>query len=279
LVSATSLSAKDVYIAKKVTIEIPKKDYSVIRFPFKVTNIQLGAFSYLKEKGAPTPKAIKNNGVQKITLSKKGANNKKVSTPSNNMLNIKKIDNILTFRPKAKGDVEIIVWGYKDYPIILKIKVVDYGDVNLNFINEVDRRADVLDFEASPHEKILERITRFLHNSEANPKPRGYDNIVRKEIYDVGIKDRDGLTFARVRVSLLREIVGKTYTGQEWNVNVVGEFDNENGDEVLIPEGFELTLYEEMFDSQGVFSVSLETNNITKEHGTRVMIVRRKEGR
>jgi hypothetical protein len=169
------------------------------------------------------------------------------------------------------------VWGNKNFPMIIKISVVDEADTDIDFVQLVDNRKEVISFEASPHEKVIENIMRFLHNADVNPKPRGYENIVRKEIYDVGIKDRDGKTFARVRVTLTKEVVGKIYVGQEWNVNVVPEFDNEDGEIVEIPSDFELTLYEEMFDSPGIFAVSLETYQITKKNGTRVMIVRNKE--
>lgn len=274
----TALNAKEIPVMKETIIEIPAKDYSVVTFPFKIANIQMGAFSYRKEKNKPLVPAIKDNGVKKISLSKKDINNNsKQKSVGNNILNIKKIDNMLTFRPKTKGQVEIIVWGNKDFPMIIKIKVVDFADKNIKFVQVVDSRKEVVNFESSPHEKVIERIMRFLHNSSVNPKPRGYENIVRKEIYDVGIKNREGVTFARVRVSLTKEVVGKIYVGQEWNVNIVPEFDNENGETIDIPDRFSLTLYEEMFDSPGVFAVSLETYSITKEHGTRVMIVRNKE--
>ncbi|WP_294961555.1 hypothetical protein [Sulfurimonas sp.] len=275
----STLNGKDIPIMKTTTIELPVSEYSIIKFPFKVAEARLGSYKYKKIKGEVTPIIIKNNANKNISLSKKNpAVPAPIVTSGENLLNIKKIDNFLTFRPRFKGTAEIVVWGNKDFPMIIKIDIVDDADKNINFVQVLNSRKEVINFESNPHEKVLENIMRFLHNSEVNKKPRGYENIVRKEVYDVAIRDRQGVIFARVRVSLTKEVAGKIYVGQEWNVNIVEEFDNEN-ETVEIPNGFYLTLYEEMFDSEGVFAVSLETYTITKEHGTRVFIVRNKEQR
>ncbi len=271
----TALNAKDIPVMKETTLEISVKDYSVVKFPFKVTNMQLGSFRQKVKVEKETVLGIENNGVQKITLSK----NQQAEPARNggNILNVKKIDNMLTFRPSAIGETEMIIWGNKDFPMIINLKVVEDADKNIEFIQVLDSRKDVLNFEANPHEQVIEKIMRHLYNSEVNKKPGGYENVVRKEVYDVGIKDRDGNTFARVRTSLSKEVVGSRYVGQVWNVNIVAEFDNEANETINIPDGFVLTLYEEMFDNDGVFAVSLETYRISKEHGTRIMVVRKKE--
>jgi len=273
LLVASSLNALEVPIVKQTTIEVPYKDYTVIRFPFKVTKIQAGTFTYKREKTKKIA-PVNPNGVKQITLTKqKGASAANIKTLQNNPLNLRKIDKMLTLRPIAKGETEVIVWGNAEFPMIVKIKVVDKADKNIDFIQILDKRSEVITFESSPHEKVIENIMRFLYNSEVNKKPSGYENVARKELYDVAIKDRNGDVFARVRVSLSKEVVGRRYTGQVWNVNIVPEFDNEH-ETIEIPEGFRLSLYEEMFDKSGVFAISLETYRVTKEHGTRLMIVR-----
>jgi len=288
LVSAifASVSAKEIPVMEKVVIEVPVKEYSILKFPFNITNLQMGGFRYIKKNTQPNTqqpesKAIEKSGTKKINL---GAQQNSAANPksdatinTNNPLNIKKVDNMITLRPSMKGELEMIVWGNKDFPMIVNLKVLDVGDTNIEFVQLVESRKEVLDFEASAHEKVIERITRHLYNPDVNRKPGGYENVTRKEIYEVGIRDREGLTFARVRVELLREVVGRRYVGQEWNVNIVPEFEDEDGNTIEIQKDFYLNLYEEMFDNHGVFSVSLETYRITPKHGTRVIIVRTKE--
>jgi hypothetical protein len=274
------VSAKDIPVLKTVTVEIPQGEYSVFNFPFKITNLQLGEFKGRVKKTKKPTVALPDNGVKRINISKtNGANKPKVKNAQPNILNLKKVKNILTFRPKIKGSIEIIVWGNKDFPMVLKVNVVDknHGDTDINFVQTVDNRKEVIKFESNPHEKVIEKIMRYLYNPSVNKKPRGYEEIVRKDIYDVGIEDENGVVISRVRASLVKESVGRRYVGQVWNVNIVPEFENKN-ETVVIPDGFYLTLYPEMFDAPGVFAVSLETYRITKKHGTRVMIVRRKEG-
>ncbi len=274
--STVSLHALEIPVVPETTIEVPYKQFSIIKFPFKVTNIQQSIFSYTRKKSSKLSPAVKASGVKQITLTKaKGASAAKIEATSKNILNIKKIDNILTMRPSFKGETQVIVWGNSEFPMVIKIKVVDDADKNIEFIQIVSKRSEVANFESSPHEKVIERIMKSLYNSELHPKPRGYENVARKELYDVEIKDRDNSPFARLRVSLSKEYVGKKYIGQVWNVNVLPEFDTEDNT-IEIPDGFKLSLYEEMFDSQGVYAVSLETYQITKGHGTRIMLVREK---
>jgi len=274
-----TVSAKDVPVLKTMTIEIPQGEYSILKFPFKITNLQLGEFKgHVKKKRKPAI-VLPDNGVKRINISKKtGENNPKVKNSMTNILNLKRVDNILTFRPKIKGSIEIIVWGNKDFPMVLKVNVVQksHGDTDINFVQTVDSRQEVIKFESNPHEKVIERIMKYLYNPIVNKKPRGYEEVVRKDIYDVAIEDENNIVVARVRASLVKESIGKRYVGQVWNVNIVPEFENRN-ETVTIPDGFYLTLYPEMFDAPGVFAVSLETYRITKKHGTRVMVVRRKE--
>lgn len=280
MVAGVNVSAKDVPVLKTVTVEIPQGEYSIFKFPFKITNLQLGEFKgRIKKKKKPAV-VLPDSGVKRINISKKsGANNPKVTNAVPNILNLKRVDNILTFRPKIKGSIEIIVWGNRDFPMVLKLHVVkkNQGDTDINFVQTVDNRQEVIKFESNPHEKVIERIMKYLYNPVVNKKPRGYEEIVRKDIYDVGIEDESGVVVARVRASLVKESIGRRYVGQVWNVNIVPEFENRN-ETVTMPDGFYLTLYPEMFDAPGVFAVSLETYRITKKHGTRVMIVRRKEG-
>ena len=279
LVLVATLGAREIPIRKNVTLEVSLKEFSVINFPFKVTKIQLGVFTYQERKDSKPQKnkAIENSGAKKISLSKK-TNTKATPTgvTNKNILNIKKIDKIITVRPDSIGEVEAIVWGNRDYPMVVKIKVVEVADQDITFVHVVDERKLVTKFESGAHERVIELLMRSLFNEDVNPRPRGYESIVRKEVYDVGIEDNDGFVYTRVQVALTKEFVGKKYVGQVWNVNMVPEFDSD-GETISMPDDFRLQLFYEMFDSEGVYSISLETYEIDKKHGTRLMLVRSKD--
>ena len=274
---ASSVFAFDVPVVKESTITVLPNKYCVIKFPFKVTHIQLGTFEYKAKVKKETTTALNDNKINRISLSSKSGTHS--AKPKNsNFLNIKKIDNMITLRPKKKGRTQIIVWGNANFPMIININVGENGYQNIDYIQMVSNRESVIKFEQNPHERIIELIMRYLYNPVVNKKPSGYDIVTKKEIYDVAIKDRNNKPFAKFRATLIKQINGRLYQGEVWNVNIVPEF-NTKEETIEVPDGFKLKLYPEMFDAPGVYAVSLETYSITKAHGTRVMIVRKREGK
>lgn len=282
-----SIEAKEVPIMKTVTVNIPVKEYSILDFPFKVKDVQTKSFTYRANVVHKVKKSeLKNIKKQGISLSRKNIDLNKSTKKvikSNDVLGFERGVNVLTFKPKYIGFAEMIIWGYDGFPIILKVNVVEpnKADKYIRFVELVENKKDVAKFESSSHEKIIEKITQHLYDESYKSKPSGYESIVRKDIYDVEVLNNKKEVVAIVRNTLIREIIGRDYLGQVWNVNLVG-FRKEillgmMEEKFIVDEKLELNLYEEMFDENGIFSVSLETYKITKDHGTRVMVVRRRD--
>lgn len=260
---------KDIPIMKTVTVNIPAEEYSIIDFPFEIKDLQAKTFNY----GATVVKQVPE-GNTAISLSRRSNNIENAEVLSaqkgNDVLGLEQGVNVLTFKPKFLGSAEMIIWGYEQFPIIMKINVVDAKDATdkqIRFIETIDNDKDIANFESSSHEKIIEEITRHLYDDSYKSKPAGYESVVQSKSYKIQVLDDDRYVVGNIENSLLREIVGRDYLGQVWNINYVPNDDNS----VL-----KIRLYEEMFDGDGVFSVSVESYLIDTQHGTRVMIVRRR---
>lgn len=284
LISYTSLFSKEVPLLKVVSVNIPVGEYSVLDFPFEIVTLKAKTFKYKRNK-TQLMSMPSNQSTQLIptkdgiTLSKKNDNTgNKISSgskskPGKNVLGLEKGKNVIVFRPKHKGSTELIIWGYKDFPIMLKINVTDIADSDkhIKFVKILDDRKDVENFESKPHEKIIELITRHLYDESYKSKPAGYESIVRRAEYNINVKDRDGNVIAILHNSLIREIVGRDYLGEVWNVNLIG---NAN---IIVPKGLEVNITGPLYGkADGIYGVSPEHNYVTSEHGTRVMIVRRR---
>lgn len=256
---------KDVPLMKTMTVNIPNKEYSILEFPFKIIDIQKKTFNYKMK----VTKIVKKSQVyDKNNITNKFKKNKSSKVlKAGNVLNMKTGINVITFKPKYEGNFEIIVWGYTKFPVILKINIVESGSGNktINFLDMVENNSDVDKFESNSHEKIIENISRHLYDDSYKSKPSGYESIVKNEEYNIEIIE-DKKVIGVLKNTLLREIVGRGYLGQVWNVNLK----NPKKENLIIE------LYEELFDSDGIYGISLETYDIDSKNGTRVMIVRRR---
>lgn len=268
LLVTLTVHAKEVPIMKTVTINIPKGEYSILDFPFEIKEIQMKAFKYKKLVTKKIEITENTNVEEKVTLNKKGDIPTKQTT--GNTLGIEKGKNVISFRPQIFGTTEMIIWGYKNFPLIIKIEVVEpeEADKYIKFVETIDNKKDVIKFESSAHEKIIENIVKHLYDENYESKPAGYESIVRNTSYFVEVKNKEKEVIGHLKNSLIREIIGRDYLGQVWNINFVS---NEKNQEKTI-----INLYEEMFDEDGIYGVSLESYSINENNGTRVMVVRRR---
>ena len=299
-----------------IDVNIPVKEYSIIDFPFKIKKVQFNSFTIEKKvvkRGLviEKKKEDKTDLGNRIDLSKNNARKKRVTKNKNkrNILGLERGVNVLTFKPKYKGFFEMIVWGYKEFPMMIRVHITDGEDSEkyVHFVETRERSSSVKRFESMPHEKIIENITKYLYDRN-NKKPSGYHDVIRREAYRIEIKNAYRKTIGYVKVSLDWETIGRNYAGQVWNVNI------ENADEVkkemalkrseegvaynseekevrnnhetykpivireyvgeTLPDGFVLKIYPQLFDGDGVYGVSPESYNVTLAQGTRVMIVR-----
>ena len=217
------LSAKEVPIVKQLTILVPYKEFSVIEFPFEIKGSDFTPFvSVVKETDGV---ATENENPSELVVPKLDIKNelppgaptaiKQIITPTSNgkktPIDVTKGKNFIKLYPKKVGDTELIVWGYK-YPIMLKIKVTeekDKADKLISFIDYDEQKQEANKFESSYHDKNVINITKALYNNEL---PKGYTEVIKqKEIIS------DSLKFL-----LIREYIGKQYSGQEYLVTNIG---------------------------------------------------------
>jgi len=295
----STLFAKEVPIMREIDINIPLKEYSIVEFPFKIKGVQFTTFTYKKKvKTIDGVEVDEKKEVEPINTKKKIRLSRKEKKSQDkqkralemkekkNLLGIERGDNVMTFKPKFLGKTEMIIWGYEDFPIVINLNVEKpkNADKFIQFKKPFNKRSQIKKFEANPHEQIIEKITKYLYTDKAKFKPSGYRDVVRKELYEINLKDRNQNIYGVVRCTLVREIEGHLYKGQVWNINLLSyptdkksklettNYQPSKNEDIL--NNTKLNLYEEMFDEDGIFAVSLETYSITKDNGTRVIIVR-----
>jgi len=276
LVIGMSSFALNVPLVKVISINIPKSNYSVIEFPFKIKDIQINSF-VTKVKKNVNNLNIANKVANIVHGKNKALNFNKSKLPNaasarpvvahSNYLNMTKGVNVLTFKPKAYGYSQMVIWGYKPYPIILTIHVVKKSKAfqYFRFVPTIAKSNEIHEFESMPHEKIIASIVKYLYAKNINPKPPGYyDAVVHKE-YAVSIKENSNNVGSLV--SKLRwETIGRNYIGQVWTVNIIPDKNYK--------KPISVRLYAKMFAAKGIYAVSVNRYVITPKRGTEVMIVR-----
>ena len=274
LLFGASAYALNVPLVKVVSINIPKSNYSVVEFPFKIKAIQINSFVAKVKKNINNlnnvNKAIVNKNKKPLNFQKSKLPNAASARPivrRTNYLNMTKGVNVLTFKPSAYGYSQMIIWGYKPYPIILTIHVVKKSKAfqYFKFVPTIAKSSTIQAFESMPHEKIIASIVKYLYAKNVNPKPAGYyDAVVRKD-YMVNIRSNNKI-IGKLVSKLQWETIGRNYIGQVWTVNIKP---NKN-----YKKPISVRLYAKMFASKGIYAVSINRYVITRKRGTEVMIVR-----
>lgn len=254
-----SLYAEKIPITNSLELTIENKEFTILDFPFTIKNLTASKFivtnneahkmkkeSLLNDTKVPTVN-INNPVVRK--RKKKG-----VAPISNrkSYLNIKKGVNNLTITPKKEGTFELIVWGYKKFPIILHIKVSNnkHLDNYLKFFSPETEEDKASNFESNPHEKVIQALIKSMYN---NHLINGYKMELgnMKPIISYGFK-----------LKLNRSMVGNRYKVEEWYIrNLTNKV---------------VKLYAQMFYQSGIYGVSFENDLLQPYKATRVFIVRKK---
>lgn len=264
------LYALNVPLIKVISINIPKSNYSVVEFPFKIKDLQINSFvASVKKKISVKDQAPIGTKKPVLNFSKSnnaGASSKPVIKKVN-YLNMTKGVNVLTFKPNTYGYSQMVVWGYKPYPIILTIHVVkqNKGYQFFKFVPVIQNSNRVQEFESMPHEKIIASIVKYLYARNINPKPPGYYDAVAHQTYTVDIY-KHGNVVGHLVSNLRWETIGRNYIGQVWLVNVIP---NKNYNKPIY-----VRLYSKMFAAKGIYAVSINRYTISPGRGTEVMIVR-----
>jgi len=252
------LLAKDIPLVKNIDIYVPYKEFSVIEFPFKIKGYAFTPFVYkakVKDKKielAPTyatpslEKTSSSTSEKVIRATKNKLAAKKPATP----IDIAKGDNFFRLYPKKIGKTELLVWGYKEYPIMIKLHVtkdVRIYDKQIKFLDYSIKETKAEKFESTGHDRVVIKITKALF---LNTLPQGYKNrSLRKEYISNNL-----------HVKLTKTITGKRYKGEEYILT------NKYSDTV--------TLVAEMFEGKGIYGVTFINNILVPKSSTRVFIVR-----
>lgn len=257
LLVGTVLFAKEVPIVKQIEIKLPYKEFSVIEFPFEIKAHDFTPFVskvYIDTKQS-TPKddfAVPKMKGQAEQLNKKPAPKKITTIKKSNPMDVGAGKNFIKIYPRKTGSTELLIWGYKDYPIMLKIEIVDSNEADkyIKFI-DYDRKTDLAEkYESAPHDRIIINLTKALYN---NNVPSGYTlSTNKREVFGSGLK-----------LVLTKQIDGKLYTGQEY---MIENTSNKN-----------TVLDTSMFRGQdGIYSITFSNDFIKPSEKTRMFVVKQR---
>lgn len=263
LIVISSLSiARNIPLVKNIDIYIPYKEFSVIEFPFKIKGYAFTPFVYsvklsnkdnklglsatystpsLQKKASSMPEKVRNAVNRKMKAKKK-------STP----IDVAKGNNFFRFYPKKIGKTELLVWGYKKFPVMIKLHITkDPTKYNrqIKFLDYSIDEAKAKRFESASHDRVIIKITKALF---LNTLPRGYRNIALDNEYISGNLD----------VKLIKTILGRRYKGEEYILK------NKSSNTI--------TLVPEMFEGKGIYGVTFLNNILVPKSSARVFIVREK---
>lgn len=252
------LIAKEIPLVKNIDIYVPYKEFSVIEFPFKIRGYAFTPFTYkavVKDKKVDLAPTYATPSLEKkpSSLSKKvirATKNKLASKKPITPIDVAKGNNFFRLYAKKIGKTELLVWGYKEYPVMIKLHVTKDKtkyDKQIKFLDYSIRETKAKEFESASHDRVVIKITKALF---LNVLPQGYKN---KTLHKEYISNN-------LHVKLINTIVGKRYKGEEYILT------NKHSDTV--------TLMAEMFEGKGIYGVTFINNILTPNSSTRVFIVR-----
>jgi len=255
---SSMLVSKEIPLVKNIDIYVPYKEFSVIEFPFKIKGYAFTPFVYkakVKDKKkdlaptytSPSLEKMPSSASEKLKRSVKSKlAAKKPSTP----IDVAKGNNFFRLYPKKIGKTELLVWGYKEYPVMIKLHVTKDAtkyDKQIKFLDYSIKESKAEKFESSGHDRVVIKITKALF---LNKLPQGYKNLSLHKEYISN----------NLHVKLTKTITGKKYKGEEYVLT------NNSPDTI--------TLVAEMFEREGIYGVTFINNILVPESSTRVFIVR-----
>lgn len=263
-VLAMSLFANDIPIQEKMEINIPINKWSILEFPFKIKDKTFTAFKRKVVKIEKKEKKINKPELKKpqsIVVNGKelqvAAKPKKEVVENKKSLHVDGSENIIRFLPKNEGSLEMVLWGYDEFPIIFTINTVAEEDSPSEDMQQYFRFKDykiedkkAITFETDTHYKILEKLLKALFTEEI---PRGFKQKITKKFFNNQL----------IQMNSLFSYVGYNYIGETWLVTNIS------------PE--RINLYEEMFSQKGVFLISLESDYLNTGDSARVWIISKKD--
>jgi len=274
------LFALKVPITQSATVKVEIGKPTILEFPFKIKGVKAMSFvpkfaeretitpgsgskevdSALSKAESDADTATKKNDVlgqflppppkNKRLRGKDAKKYQRIEAQRRRPVLIEKGANTITVLGKKFGHFTMVVWGYKEYPIMLDVIVVPKVDVRyLEFVDYSQKKSEQIKFESVPHEKVIVKLMRYLFNEKT---PKGYSEMFGSKKYKLS-----GFDFDEVRL-----VSGNKYQGEEWVLK------NETSRTV--------NLYGQMFYKDGIYAVAIENNLVKPGESTRVFIVREK---
>jgi len=248
-IAVNFLHAVELPINSKYEISIENGEFTVFDFPFEIKKTFSSGF--LLKADSDKIKALKDEE-SKVVIDPR---TKQPVVKKSKIIQIKQGKKTITFLPKARGSFKIIVWGYREYPLMFDIKVIDKLENKKSeiqyfykFLDYATQEKKAQSFETDPHEKIIVKLLRSIYNKKL---PSGYENTRYQKEFDDGI----------LHYTLNFSYIGKAYTAEEWLVqNLTGKT---------------LKLYEEQFEKENVYAVAFENDLLQKDATTRLFIIRK----
>lgn len=249
LVFSVSLQAVELPLNTKYQITIENGEFTVFEFPFEIKKTFSSGF--LLNKDSDEIKKLKEEN-SKIVIDPR---TKQQVVKKDKIIQIKQGKKSITFLPKARGSFKIVIWGYKEYPLMFDMNVIDKLENDENeiqfyykFLDYSKKEEKAKDFESVPHEKVIVKLLRAIYDKKI---PSGYESVRRSQEFEDEV-------FSYL---LNFSYVGKRYTVEEWLI--------QNKSQETIK------LYEEQFIKKNVFGVSFESDLIEPLTTTRLFIVRK----
>ena len=256
VMSVATLFAVDIPITQHYELQLAIGKPSILDFPFKIlganTTPFVSKYKPTKKKDKklseastflPPPEKLGLPGGNKKENEKLLKEWKRKKSP----VVIKKGASEITILPKKFGTFSLIIWGYKKYPIMLDITVLESAPYRyFHFVDYSQKKKDAERIEANEHEKVITILTRHLFN---NRTPKGYTVRTGTQHYHD----------ERIDFKEIKELVGKRYKASLWILTNKTQHT--------------YNFYEPMFYKDGVYSVAIENRVLGPGEKTRVFIV------
>lgn len=244
-VFSISLFAKEMPLVQEMEFLIPYKKFFVIEFPFEIKDIKLSPFKYriknILDKKVKTPKLESKNRNGVLSTIKTKLTREKKSEP----VLVTKGKNFLEIYANRFGYFQVVVWGYKKYPLLLSFKV--NSKKYDTYIKFTDNETSDIVLKKSNFEKICSKLIYALYN---NKKVNGYKTISGNEKLETKLKYYH-----------IKSIIGKKFAASEFVVE-----NNTTGAKIL-------NEYDFIDNYKNVYAVSVENRNLKPNESAKIFIV------
>lgn len=259
-----NLYAIDIPIVQEMKIVIPLNKMSVIEFPFEVKKKSFTPFEYRRIKGKkenkkeidPLKDEIALPEVKKLSpigsikqYGKKIKNKISKKTTSRKNITVTWGKNFVQFYPRKLGKTQLLLWGYKKFPMMLTIEISKNEESYNSYIKFIDpeqKYHQKRSLKSDSHEKTVRMLIRDLYNNKITS---GYE-LERKEVHYID------------EIYLIEEkkaLVGKYYTATEYIIKNISKT--------------KTLLNEPMFASKNTYGISFENRKLYSGETTRMFIV------